>query len=402
MGLRSIAPDNARPSLLNNFNEVIPPFPEDAPTVPLLVISHRKLAAGDEEEISRLWEASKTVGFFYYDLRGDGGEPKGQDVIKAADDLFGLMAPAFDLPLEEKLETTMEKNGPAMFGYKAKGITVVDKHGNRDNMEHYFLGCRDILGQSPAAADGAPYEGRKYPAVVRDAFPGPLTTYTNLCHKVSNLLLKILAQKLGVKPEVEGGESTNPLLALHAQTNDSTTHVRFIKAPPRPNITSKGNTELPSLMPHTDWGSVTILFNIIGGLQVYVPAGFDSRNPTEGWRYVRPLQGHAIINLGDAMVKFSNGLLSSNIHRVVTPPGEQKSIERYSLAYFLRPINSTIMKPLEGSGIPKDNVAEDKTEPVSYLHWMIRRAHGGVAKQNYTADDWEAAKGTERYTAARD
>ena len=35
------------------------------------------------------------------------------------------------------------------------------------------------------------------------------------------------------------------------------------------------------------------------------------------------LAGHAIVNLGDAMVNFTNGLLRSNIHRVVSPPGEQ-------------------------------------------------------------------------------
>lgn len=42
-----------------------------------------------------------------------------------------------------------------------------------------------------------------------------------------------------------------------------------------------------------------------------------------GWCYVRPLPGHAIVNLGDALVKFSKGGVRSSVHRVVKPPGRQ-------------------------------------------------------------------------------
>lgn len=40
-----------------------------------------------------------------------------------------------------------------------------------------------------------------------------------------------------------------------------------------------------------------------------------------GWVYVLPLPNHAIVNLGDALVKFSVGVLRSDNHRVVLPPG---------------------------------------------------------------------------------
>ena len=42
---------------------------------------------------------------------------------------------------------------------------------------------------------------------------------------------------------------------------------------------------------------MTILFNRLGGLQV-LPPGEGAE-----WCYVKPLAGHAIVNLGDAMVK---------------------------------------------------------------------------------------------------
>ena len=47
---------------------------------------------------------------------------------------------------------------------------------------------------------------------------------------------------------------------------------------------------------HTDFGSVTILFNQLGGLQVCNPSSHE-------WKYVKPQAGSAIITIGDSLVK---------------------------------------------------------------------------------------------------
>jgi isopenicillin N synthase-like dioxygenase len=64
---------------------------------------------------------------------------------------------------------------------------------------------------------------------------------------------------------------------------------------------------------HTDFGSVIVLFNWAGGLQIQ---SHDPEKQRE-WAYVKPLPGHAIINLRDAMVKFSNGRLQSGKHLIL-------------------------------------------------------------------------------------
>lgn len=64
------------------------------------------------------------------------------------------------------------------------------------------------------------------------------------------------------------------------------------------------------------------------------------------WAYVVPLPGYAIINLGDAMTRFSAGILRSNIHRVNSPPGDQADCHRYSLVYFTRPEYNVVLKNL--------------------------------------------------------
>jgi len=51
------------------------------------------------------------------------------------------------------------------------------------------------------------------------------------------------------------------------------------------------------------------------------------------------------------MVKFTAGVLRSNIHRVVNPPGAQADETRMSLVYFARPEDAVILQTLEGSDI---------------------------------------------------
>jgi isopenicillin N synthase-like dioxygenase len=160
-------------------------------------------------------------------------------------------------------------------------------------------------------------------------------------------------------------------------------HVRFIRTPPQP-AENRGT----ALGEHTDFGSLTILFNRIGGLQVLLPG-------TQDWVYVKPVPGCAIINLGDAMVKFSAGLLRSNLHRVVSPPGRQAELVRYSLVYFCRPEHDVVLKRLKGGDVDAVDGQGEDGEGESAEAWLKRR-HMGRKMQYFRGEDsWEGAKGTE-------
>ena len=41
-----------------------PPFPDDVPTHPLLVIDYQLVLAGDKEETEKLWKAATELGFW--------------------------------------------------------------------------------------------------------------------------------------------------------------------------------------------------------------------------------------------------------------------------------------------------------------------------------------------------
>ena len=148
-----------------------------------------------------------------------------------------------------------------------------------------------------------------------------IKTFYAHAHAILMHLMSHIDTHLGVK--------AGTLESLHPLDQPSGTSLRLLKAPALPS----GSIPRASFYGHRDLGSMTRLFNIVGGLQVLPP---NAEQIESNYRYVKPQPGCAIINLGDAMVPWSGGLLRSNMHRVAMPPGEQKNVERYSVAYLMR------------------------------------------------------------------
>ncbi|KAE8413201.1 hypothetical protein BDV36DRAFT_304288 [Aspergillus pseudocaelatus] len=340
----------------------LPPFPDNIPTAPLTRLSLSKLLAHDESETDRLMRACCEIGFFYLDLQST--EP-GTTLLNTADKLFQTGTELFKLPLAEKEKYDFSAQN-SYHGYKAQGAMIADKEGNVDRNEFYNVSKDTILNLTPSPFPSPTLLST--PATHND-----LKTFIETSHSITILILTLLNKTLGLPP------STLPNLHhLHSTSSDQ---VRFIKAPPQPPQDSR-----TAMGEHTDFGSVTILFNRLGGLQV-LPAGEDAE-----WTYVRPLPGHAIVNLGDALVKFTNGLLRSNIHRVVAPPGEQMGWTRYSLVYFARPGDEVVLRTLEGSDcIPLPQEGEE--EEISSKEWVLRRALG--RRSGLESVDYEKSAGTE-------
>ena len=87
------------------------------------------------------------------------------------------------------------------------------------------------------------------------------------------------------------------------------------------------------------------------------------------------------------MVKFTNGLLRSNIHRVVCPPGEQAKETRYSLVYFARPEDEVVLKRLEGSDIIPELKDGEQDDQMSSKEWIklqamrLRKVNGDMGEE---------------------
>lgn len=179
---------------------------------------------------------------------------------------------------------------------------------------------------------------RTYPEVVNARMEGTIIPFVRKSLDVVNTLLGVFENKLGLPP--------GALLERHPDLAPSGSLARCIKSPPKPPLDAsilasavpdvKDNVALGA---HTDFGSLTFLHNRLGGLQVLPPGG--SR-----WTYVRPLPEHAICNIGDTLTIFSAGLLRSNLHRVVPPPGAQAELIRWSVGFFSRPAFDIPLKAL--------------------------------------------------------
>lgn len=164
-----------------------------------------------------------------------------------------------------------------------------------------------------------------------------MTSYLKHNQQIASIIHTTLATQLGLPADT--------FYSLNRPTDSTLSLVRLLKF----EATSKAEELKNALHHHTDIGTITLLANVLlGGLQVLAPG--QSASDPKAWLWVRPQPRHLIVNLGDAMVQWTGGLLWSNAHRVTYSPGGQRFVDRYSMSYFLRPEQNAPMKRIIGDG----------------------------------------------------
>ncbi|KZT73274.1 Clavaminate synthase-like protein [Daedalea quercina L-15889] len=336
------------------------PFPDDVPVHPLPVIDYELLRQGDRQEAYKLWTAGTEQGFWYLGNHGVDEEVNG---------MFDMGAETLDLPLEEKMRFEQGDSGDS-FGYKAKGTIQTDANGTRDNVE--FLNIAQDDAQSwPKSTH------RTYPSTVTARMSSTIIPFVQKSMEVNMTMLAVFERQLGL-PRGE-------LLRLHSQEGPCGGEARCVKTPP--------NQSTAGIGAHTDFGTLTFLHNRLGGLQVLPPG-------SQRWLYIKPLPGHAVCNIGDALSIFSGGILRSALHRVMPPPGAQSRFERYSVAFFTRPRNSVVLRHLGQKSdmiartIAKAPESEFDTGTTS-AEWVARRIRKLRLKNRQGPETWYASLGTE-------
>ena len=88
------------------------------------------------------------------------------------------------------------------------------------------------------------------------------------------------------------------------------------------------------------------------------------------------------------MVKFTAGILRSNIHRVVPAPGLQADQTRNSLVFFTRPEDAVILKRLKGGIIDAQPVSDVPEEETTSHEWIMKRGTGQLPGI-YTVEGFE-------------
>lgn len=230
------------------IDESLPPFPSDVECADIYEVDYPKLASGDREEARKVFDASRGYGFFYL---------SNTDIDYQY--MFDVAQETFDLPVDEKMKYEMGNQG-GYFGYKMSGSNYIDDKGTPDNMEFYNVSKDDVM--RIGKYKDSPLD---HPETIKRR-RAELEKYMMACHEVTLVILRVLGEQLGLDPET--------LPNMHKLREQSVDQARVTFASPC-------DADRIAFGEHTDFGSVTVLFNKLGGLQVINP------NSKE-WKYVKP------------------------------------------------------------------------------------------------------------------
>ncbi len=263
---------------------------------------------------SQIRQAYRTIGFAY--IVNHHVDPL---LIKA---LFEKSIKFHSLPHEEKIKIQLNELHRGFIPLNTSterdsGLAVITK----PNQSESFIMMREADKSDPAVKSGDFLAGPNQWPDGLNGFQETLNTYfnelTKLCHKIC----RIIALSLGTDKKT-----------FASKFNPPTTFLRLIKYPP---LTPNKSSEFFSSAPHTDFGCITILAqDDTGGLQV--------KNSQGKWIDAPFMKDSFLMNVGDMLNRWSNGLLISTPHRVINRNGQ----ERYSCAFFFEPNVNVEVSPM--------------------------------------------------------
>lgn len=282
------------------------------------IIDYSRLVSTDaiiaSNEKDKLFQSFQDVGFIYL---------KDSDFTdEFMRTLFSHVHKLFDLPEEQKLAIEGDEQS-AFRGWFAP-VRTARHPESADQKEAFGLGNdADATRPNRWAAD--------WPEFRRDC-----SHSFEACFQMHLEILRALTEKVGLPretlvPSVRAKESYTALLYYPATTVES--FARRVRS-----------------TPHTDFGTLTLLFNdAVGSLQV--------RNKQGEWMDAPPIPGHAIVNVANLLARWFNNWLKSTEHRVVASAIETRRLAdgsvtnvvpaRYAIAWFGHPNRDAIIKPLD-------------------------------------------------------
>jgi len=235
-----------------------------------------------------LTKACRSVGFVYIT---DHGVP----AAKIAE-AFAWSKKLFALTKEDKMKALHPPGSAVHRGYSYPGLEKVSDVLAEEVGDEGVEALRNVPDFKESYEIGSDeYADQPNQWLPEDVLPGFrefMTEFYWECERFTRVLLKALALGIGLEDE-------NYLVKFHSRHENQ---LRLLHYPPLP--AENLEKELVKRMPaHTDWGSLTILFqDEVGGLEI--------EDPREKGRFVSatPVGGSVVMNLGDLMQRWSNGM----------------------------------------------------------------------------------------------
>ncbi|KAJ5223244.1 hypothetical protein N7468_007786 [Penicillium chermesinum] len=307
-----------------------------------------------------LLDAAVKYGFLYVDSRTCAFS--GSDI----DQMFAISEEFFGLSTAEKLPFRRGANNRGWVGMHVETLDP-EHHEKGDFKEALNIGeLENGTLQQPLPSCTAAHERT-------------IARFTELCNQTCSQILQFLAHGL----EIPGDYFTSRHDPSHGATGNS---LRLLYYPA--SITSYRSGKDIRAGAHSDYGSITLLFQRPGqpGLEIktapeseWAPVPVYPDTPTD---YPFP---PILVNIGDMLSYWTDGLLKSTIHRVVFPHEAQREgandrQDRYSIAFFCQPVGST-----ELTTVPSAVVAAHRKEQSQVRGSSVGYGGGAVSLDDHRA-----------------
>ncbi|MGY0616739.1 isopenicillin N synthase family dioxygenase [Vibrio sp. FJH11] len=253
-----------------------------------------------DEITQQLWEAATQVGFFQIVDHG----------ISLADieKSFALSERFFSLPMETKQKFPLKEGLNAGWEFKQQ---VRPSTGTADQKESYQITLPHMDDLWPSND-------------VVESFESHLLSFEYQAWQLGMKILSCFADKLGFERD----------FFTKAHQRDSENYLstlRMLHYLPMKEVSETGTFWRAGA--HTDFDCLTMVFQQEnqGGLQV--AAGKDAKENLV-WSTVEPKAGVITCNIGDMLMRWSDDIFKSTLHRVRMPTPEENQDSRYSMAFF--------------------------------------------------------------------
>ncbi|EEH07197.1 thymine dioxygenase [Histoplasma capsulatum G186AR] len=303
--------------------------------------------------------ACQNVGFAYITNHGIPAERLAE--------AFAWSKRFFDLTPEQKLQAPHPNGSSIHRGYSWPGLEKVSQEMGDKDMPELIIKKLRAIPDYKESYDMGSNEDSHQPNVwiPEDTLPGFRSFMMEFyweCFTVASDILRAISIGIGLGDE-------HHLLKLHSGHNNQ---LRLLHYPPLPAAALE-NERYARMPAHTDWSSITILFqDDCGGLEV--------ENIKRPGQFIRatPIENALVMNVGDLLQRWSNDNLRSTSHRVTMPPftdtfdGPNRMVkERYSIPYFIAPDPTSVIECLPSCISPSN---PPKYLPISQSEYNLMRA----------------------------
>lgn len=265
-----------------------------------------------EQVASAIDRACREIGFFQ--IVGHG---LGRDVEAAA---WETAAAFFRLAADDKLAVAIPPGDAYGYGpFRVERLAAsLGDVTPPDLKETFSIGPRDEsrpvqLADDPAAA--FVYSPNRWPATLPTMAPTLRAYYDELARLVERLM-SLMAVGLGLPSDY-----------FASYIDEHTSALRVLHYPDLGDVSVEPGQLRAGA--HSDYGTLTLL------RQDDAPGGLQVRDVSGAWHAVPALDGAYVVNVGDALERWTNDRWRSTLHRVVVPPADaRRDCSRQSLAFF--------------------------------------------------------------------